>query len=321
MKKALYILSVILPLTLPVLIISPVYAQTILASAYNADPTYSASGKSDPHGLTGNYIYKFADGEKDAAPGDCLLMINGRFTNADVIIKNNRSFAPVRVVAEAFGATVMWDNESQTVSIASGSIVISMKIGQPRAIVNVKTVPLDEPPIIINGLTYVPLRFISDYMNKTVGYLPAGQGTGSEYLAAVSNREAAKGLAYNPVVWIDDPVKTNVGAPTDQTLPWLKAQMNRGLRNLRNNIDTANNGYLKGTDPDSPVFTQIENAISNAYYIGNVGRYAMYQGPYATLVDTATESVYFYTIAHELCGIWQADMGDPDTFVPMYFAD
>ena len=317
MKKALRIIPLIL-----LFITAASKDRTFIAQTANAaEPVYTASGKRDQSGLTGNYIYRFSDGEKDAAPGDCLLMINGRFTNADVIVRNGRSFTPVRAVSEAFGAEVIWNGETRTVSVASGNIVITMKIGQPKAIVNVKTVPLEAPPIIENGRTYVPLRFIGEHLNKTVGYLPAGQGIKSEYLAAVSDKDAAKGLAYNPVVWIDDPVKTKVGAPTEKTLPWLKTQLNRGLTSLKNNMGAANNGRMKGMDPNGPVFKQVQRAIDNAYYIGNAGRYAMYQGPYLTLVDTETESVYFYTIAHGICGIWKADMSDPDTFVPMYFAD
>ena len=319
MKKVLSALSFILLFVLA--IDKTTYAQNIIPETNAAEPAYTASGKTDQNGLTDNYIYKFDNGEKDAAPGDCLLMINGRFTNADVIIRNNRSFAPIRAVAEAFGANVMWNGETQTVSIASGSIVISMTIGKPSAIVNVKTVKLEDPPVIVNDCTYVPLRFISEYLNKAVGYVPASQQSSSDYLAAVSDKEAAKGLAYNPVVWIDDPVKANMGAPAADTLDWLKAQMNQGLASLRSNLDTVNNGYLKGTDPDSPVIRQIESAINDAYYIGNVGRYAMYQGPYITLADRETGSVYFYTIAHATCAVWKADMSDPGAFVPMYFAD
>jgi len=311
MKKFLFALCVIFPITI----------LTGTANAQTVDPTYTAAGKTDQNGLTDNYIYQFADGEKDAAPGDCLLMINGQFTNADVIINNNRSFAPIRAVAEAFGANVRWNGDTQTVSIASGNNVITMRIGQTKAVVNVESVPLDAPPVIVGGSTYVPLRFISESLNKTVGYLPASQRTSAEYLDSIPDSGAAKGLAYNPVVWIDDPIKTNNGNPSGDTLAWLKTQMSQGLASLKNNINTADKGNLKGTDPNAPAFTQIQNNIDNAYYIGNAGRYAMYQGPYITLLDKETGGIYFYTMAHELCGVWKADMNDPDTFVPMYFAD
>jgi len=315
MKKIICVLSVILIVIAAARITAN--AQTVGAG----DPTYTAVEKTDQNGLTGGYVYKFAGGEKDAAPGDCLLMIDGRFTNADVIIRNNRSFAPIRAVAEAFGAKVDWNGDTQTVSIASGSSVISMKIGLAQAVVNIKIEPLDAAPIIVNGRAYVPLRFISECLDKSVGYLPVGQKTKSGYIAAVTDKNAARGLALNPIVWVDSPEKSKNGAASDKTLAWLKTEMNRGLASLKSNIDTADSGSLKGTDINGETFRQMDAAINNTYYLGAVGRYAMYEGPYTALVDTETDSVYFYALAHGICGISKADMNSPDTFVPMYFAD
>jgi len=319
MNKIFSVIPFLLLFVLTLSFSKTVSAQTVSPGV--SDPTYSASGKTDQNGLTDNYIYQFSDGDKDAAPGDCLLMINGQFTNADVIIRNNRSFAPVRAVAEGFGANVQWNGDTQTVSIASGKNVITMTVGQSKAVVNAKSVTLDAPPVIVGGHAYVPLRFISDCLSKTVGYLPASPDISGNYLAAITDKTTVKGLAYNPVVWIDDPAKTDNGKPSDTTLAWLKEQMNQGLTNLQNNIGTVDNGNLKNMDPTGLIFKQIKNIIDNTYYVGDVGRYAMYQGPYTTLVDTETNSVYFFTVAHELCSIWKADMSNPDTFVPMYFSD
>jgi len=284
-------------------------------------PTYQASGKIDDSGLSDHYIYTFADGDKDAAPGDTLLMVNGQFTNARVIIRDNRSLIPIRTATEAFGANVTWDGPTQTVKIADGTNSITMTIGKTEATVNGKTVTLEVAPIIDGDRTYVPVRFVSDYLNKSVGYLPAGSSTSSEYLIAVGDKNANKGLAYNPIVWIDGPVNTDNNKTTGETLSWLKGQMEEGLNNLKNNLGTVDDGNLKATSPNSSAFTQIENAISNAYYIGKIGRYEMFQGPYIALVDPNTDSIYFYTIAHGLGGIWKADMSDSGTFVSMYFAD
>jgi hypothetical protein len=286
-----------------------------------SDPTYQAGPMTDTNGLTNNMIYFFANGEKDAAPGESLLMINGEFTDAKVIIRNNRSLASIRVAAEAFGANVQWDGSTQTIRIEDGKNEIVMKIGQTEVTVNGKTVSLDAAPIIDNGRTYVPLSFISDSLNKAVGYLPAGAQNTYKYLNASVDKNAAKGLAYNPIVWIDDPAKMNNSKSTDETLVWLKSQMKQGLNSLKSNIDTADRGNLKGKSLNDPTFAQIDNAINNTYYIGNVGRYELFQGPYVTLVDPNADIIYFYTMTYLTGAIWKADMNNPDTFVPMYFAD
>lgn len=289
-----------------------------------ADPTYRAIGKTDEHGLTDNYIYTFAKGAKDAAPHDCLLMINGQFTDWPVIIRNNRALVPLSAAQEAFDTYIFWDywDNKENISITRvNNTEIKMTVGQTQAYVNGQAVTLDAAPVFENDTVYLPLRFLGDYLDRSVGYLPA----------AISDPKAAAGLAYNhynPVVWIDDPQKTVNGQPTGATLAWLQEQMRQGLSSLKDNLDTAHSGYLQDTAPNYwafpqnyPAFAQIEAAIDNTYYIGNVGRYALFQGPYITLVDIDAQAIYFYTIAHELGTIWQADMSAPDTFVPMYFAD
>jgi len=314
---------------------------TTVPKAGITDPTYSAVAKVDGSGLTDNYIYTFASGSVDAALGDCLLMINGEFSDVDVIIRNGRALVPVNVIQQTCGANVLWgyqasnggifpygsDSDSSNmpltieISNADGSINIKLTVGQTQADVSGKTETLDAAPVIENNTAYVPLRFICDIFGKAVGYLPASQGVSGEYLIGVSDQNAAKGLAYNPIVWADDSEKANDAKPTAATLNWLKGQMDQALTSLKNNLDTVDGGHLKDTNPNDPAFSQIANSINSTYYVGNVGRYAMYQGPYITLVDVNSNTIYFYTIAHKTGAIWKANMSDPETFVSMYFAD
>ncbi|MCR8644309.1 copper amine oxidase N-terminal domain-containing protein [Paenibacillus sp. N1-5-1-14] len=281
------------------------------------DPTYQVRPKTDSNGLTDNKIYSFQKGEKETAPDEVLLMINGEFTDTKVIITSNRSLVPIRTVAEAYGASVQWDESTQTIRIKDENNEIVMQIGITVASVNGKTITMDAEPIQDNGRTYVPLRFISICLNKAVGYLPAGK----QYLHAIADKDVAKGLAPNPIVWIDDPAKMNKSNSTEEILVWLKSQMKQGLNCLKINLDTAHRGSLVGKSLDDPTFVQIDKAIDDAYYVGNIGRYEMFEGPYLTLVDPNANIIYFYTTPYLGGVIWKADMNDPDTFVPMYFAD
>lgn len=310
---------------------------TTVPRADTADPTYSAVGKIDGNGLTDNNIYTFANGSVDAAPRDCLLMINGEFSDVNVIIKSGCALVPVNTIQQVCDANVLWGYQASNggifpygsdrgssnmplvikISNADGSIDIKLTVGQTQADVGGKKETLGTAPVIKNNTAYVPLRFVCDLFGKAVGYLPAN----GEYVTNASNPNSAKGMAYNQIVWVDDLKKTNAAKPTDTTLTWLKDQMGQALTSLKNNLSTVDGGLLKSTDPNAPAFSQIENAINSTYYVGNVGRYAMYQGPYITLVDINTNTIYFYTIAHELGSIWKANMSDPETFVPMYFAD
>lgn len=51
-------------------------------------------------------------------------------------------------------------------------ITISMKAGQQEVTVNGATIKLQKPPVIINGSTYVPLRFIGEQLGAAVKWLP-----------------------------------------------------------------------------------------------------------------------------------------------------
>ncbi len=294
-----------------------------------SDPTYSAFWKYDENGLTDHCIYTFANGSVDAAPGDCLLMLNGEFSDADVITRNNCALVPVSVIPEACGADVIWGYQDENGGIypygcdrdTSGmpliirihnedeSITIKMTVGHATADVNDKTEALATAPVIENNTAYVPLHFVCDCFGKENGSLLAGRDVGDP--------KSAESLAPNSIVWVDDPEKTNAAKPTDETLTWLKGQMDQAFTSLEMNMGTV----LKGTDPNDPSFSQLADDINHTYYVGNVGRYALYQGPYTTLVDVNSKTIYFQTGAHDTFSIRKANMSDPETFMRHYFAE
>ncbi|MGE5542525.1 MAG: ABC transporter substrate-binding protein, partial [Bacillota bacterium] len=70
-----------------------------------------------------------------AASAPIRIQVNGQYlTNMDVepVNLNGRVFVPARFVAEALGASVEWDQESQTVIITSGSHLTSQGPGEIR---------------------------------------------------------------------------------------------------------------------------------------------------------------------------------------------
>ena len=100
-----------------------------------------------------------------------LLMINGGFVpGAKLVMKNSRTLAPVRVVAESLGAQVSWDGDTRTVTITGNGEEIVLAIDSSQASVNGRPVELDAPARIIQGSAYLPLRFFAEAMNAQVGY-------------------------------------------------------------------------------------------------------------------------------------------------------
>jgi hypothetical protein len=105
------------------------------------------------------------------------IVLNGNILKSDVSpqVVNGRTLVPVRVISEALGMNVNWNNDSQTVMITKDQTHIQLMINNSRAIVNDKMVTLDQPPIVINGRTLVPLRFISESLGSNVGWEPLSQ--------------------------------------------------------------------------------------------------------------------------------------------------
>ena len=103
-----------------------------------------------------------------------LYKLNGVSKTADIPpeIVNGRTFVPIRLVAESFGADVSWDNATRTVTIKNDSTTITLKVGSKTATVDGKSYTLDAAPYIKGGRTMVPIRFISEALGLYVYYEP-----------------------------------------------------------------------------------------------------------------------------------------------------
>ncbi len=91
------------------------------------------------------------------------------------IIKNNRTLLPIRVIIESLGGTIKWNGKTREVTIVLNGHSIVLKIGNSTALVDgikTKIDPNDSKvvPIIINGRTYLPLRFIAEHLGATVDW-------------------------------------------------------------------------------------------------------------------------------------------------------
>ncbi len=98
--------------------------------------------------------------------------INGlqKEIDAPPFIKDGRTLVPIRFIAEAFGAEVQWDGTTKTVRIYlnSKNIKIILQINNKIAYVNENKIILDVPPLIKDGRTFVPIRFIAESFGAEV---------------------------------------------------------------------------------------------------------------------------------------------------------
>lgn len=89
---------------------------------------------------------------------------------------------PIRIVSENLGYQVKWEKATQTVRILKGNSSIQMTAGEDAATVNGNRVTLDSPPLIKQGTTLVPLRFVGEGMGLRVGW---DNGTKTVSLASI----------------------------------------------------------------------------------------------------------------------------------------
>lgn len=109
-----------------------------------------------------------------------FVKVNGNrvsFPDGQPIIENGRTLVPVRFIAEALGYEVDWIQETKTVTINGGQILLP--IDCTTATVDGEQVAIDVPAklIVTHGMTrtYVPLRFVSETLNCTVDWFNANR--------------------------------------------------------------------------------------------------------------------------------------------------
>ncbi len=104
--------------------------------------------------------------------GDDTLSINGEQIKVEkpYVVGEGVTLVPLRVITEAFGATVEWTESTQSIDLTYPDVNIHLQIGNPVAEVNSKAETLLAAPELPDSTTMVPLRFISETFGATVSY-------------------------------------------------------------------------------------------------------------------------------------------------------
>lgn len=84
------------------------------------------------------------------------------------IVENDRTLVPVRLISEELDFNVNYVEKTKKVIIEKEDINIEITIGYDIARVNNMDVQLDVKPFIKDGITFAPLRFISECLGEEV---------------------------------------------------------------------------------------------------------------------------------------------------------
>ncbi len=124
----------------------------------------------------GSYINKADEAQKEEqknSDNTANVVIDGQnlVTDQPATIVNGRTLVPLRAIFEVFGFDVQWIGETQTVIAKKDGITITLSIDNTTAYVNDEEKVLDVPATIINGRTFVPVRFISESVGAIVNWV------------------------------------------------------------------------------------------------------------------------------------------------------
>ena len=103
-------------------------------------------------------------------PADVAIVINGQTLDKEPPPRmvDGRVLIPLRKVFNALGATVKYENK--IIDAQRGNQSISLSPGVNVAKINGQETNLDVPPLLIDTVTYVPLRFVAQALGDSVNY-------------------------------------------------------------------------------------------------------------------------------------------------------
>ena len=108
---------------------------------------------------------------------EIAVNFNGEYMTFDVEpqLINDRTMVPLRAIFEKLGCDVQWIDESQTVIAKRNGRTVTVSIGSNDATISGDPVHVDQPPVLIDGRTLVPLRFVSEAFGCRVDWDDASQ--------------------------------------------------------------------------------------------------------------------------------------------------
>ncbi|MDQ0087492.1 hypothetical protein J2T12_000886 [Paenibacillus anaericanus] len=90
------------------------------------------------------------------------------FSSVVPYVENGTTMVPLRFVSEKLGAEMSWNNQTKAIGIQSGERNITLTVGSASATVNGEEVSIGTKVVQSNGVTMVPLRFVSELLSAEV---------------------------------------------------------------------------------------------------------------------------------------------------------
>lgn len=157
---------------------------------------------------------------------DIKITIDGKNLTMDQppVLKDSRTLVPLRAIFEALGATVSWDDATQTAKGVKDGKEIKITINDTTAYVDGKATTLDVPAQLINSRTLVPVRFISESLGAKVEWIDATQ---TVVITSPATPAPAPAVSANPIAdtSVAGVVKFTFDDATADTFKWGKSHI------------------------------------------------------------------------------------------------
>ena len=83
---------------------------------------------------------------------------------------NDRTMVPIRAIFEVMGATVNWDNATQTAICTKDNTVVKMTLNSKTEYINDVPYEMDVAPVIVDNRTLAPARYVAEAFGYFVNW-------------------------------------------------------------------------------------------------------------------------------------------------------
>jgi len=185
------------------------------------------------------------------------VLLNGQplATSVAPLQRQGRTLVPMRDIFEALGAKVQWNNLTRGISAQRANTTVQMQIGNREAQLNGQPVRLEQPPLLYNGSTLVPLRFVSEALGARVDWNNAAQTvTISTNGAAPSTMGSGSQVAG----------ARTISVPADVVVPvTLDTALSSATAHVGDSFTATVKSQRMG-DSEFPAGTKLEGVVSEA---------------------------------------------------------
>lgn len=111
--------------------------------------------------------------------GSSDIVVNNDVVTGDAapfVDSNWRTMVPVRALSQSFGGSAEWDGDARTVTVENGDTTIVFTADSDKYTVNGEEKTMDTELTIVDGRTYVPVKFVAEELGYTVTALKDAAG-------------------------------------------------------------------------------------------------------------------------------------------------